>query len=509
MSEVEAQFKPEEIEESCRVDLDFLALLCMPDTIDLLFPDVHKGIWGMLTSAAAKEVDFEKFALGLPRGHAKTLVIKLYIIWCILFSERKFILIVGATLDLAENIIADIVDILDSDNFRASFGFWRSDLVVDRQNFKKFKFRGRPIILKAAGAGTAIRGIAVKNARPDIIICDDAQTKECAESVTESAKFVKWFLGTLSKAKNPKCCTYVYIGNMYPDLEITPAVGPKKALYTCLLRNLQVNPAWTSFIVGAILADGKALWPELHPLHVLLSELEQDLSMGQEAIFYAEVLNDPNAIASRLLDPTKLVERWPVEGDMHYGSFIVIDPSAGKKNSDDVAIGYCEVYDGKPYLRELKSGKFSPLQTIHEALSLCAKYRCSCIAVESVAYQSTLCFWMNQVMEQRGITSVTVVEIGPKGRSKVARIINMFKQWMSQEIGAFNGAHALVLDQAVKFNPLKKDNVDDILDIMAYMQDVVADYPEYLVLEGDWTVVDAEFTSLPSCDEFTQNSLYG
>jgi len=44
--------------------------------------------------------------------------------------------------------------------------------------------------------------------------------------------------------------------------------------------------------------------------------------------------------------------------DKPQGSFVLIDP-AGNKGRDDVAIGFFEVYDAIPALREVDEGDYS------------------------------------------------------------------------------------------------------------------------------------------------------
>jgi hypothetical protein len=65
---------------------------------------------------------------------------------------------------------------------KQAFGDWRLAVSNNTQTRKVFAYRGRSIILKAAGAGTGIRGITEKNRRPDLMIFDDIQSREDSES---------------------------------------------------------------------------------------------------------------------------------------------------------------------------------------------------------------------------------------------------------------------------------------------------------------------------------------
>ena len=160
MSTTEVAFDSTEARDLAKVDMDFFGMLAMPDDVIYSFPEFYKQVWSILIGCLHKSRDFSKYAIGLPRGHGKTFVVKLLILYTILFTDRKFILVVSAIKDNAASIIADVADMLDSPNIRAVFGNWRVSIEVDRQDKKKFYFNGRPVILKAAGAGTAIRRLS-------------------------------------------------------------------------------------------------------------------------------------------------------------------------------------------------------------------------------------------------------------------------------------------------------------------------------------------------------------
>lgn len=496
----ELGYRIDEVKEKAKDDLDFLAALAMPEDATLSFPALYVQLFQLLTSSLIKIRDFSKFAIGLPRGHGKTMFLKLLIIYIICFTDRKFILIIGASDDLAQNILSDVIDILDSHNLNAVFGNWRYKIEIDRKDFKKFTFNGRPVILRSAGQGTSIRGLNVKNARPDVIICDDAQTSGGAESVAESERFQKWFLGTLMKAKAPTGCTYIYVGNMYADVQIVPG------RYTCMLRNLQFSVDWTSYIVGGILADGKALWEELQPLEQLMAEFRQDLALGRPEIFFAEVLNDPQAMASTALDVSKVGTKRKISGELHQGNFIIIDPSNDKKTSDETAIGYFELYDGRCCFMHLHNERLSPQDTIYRTLELCVRFNCPLVFVESNAYQYSLMSWLQFICEQQKIEGIHFEPLYSNGISKNSKILDMFKTLIQGDMLLGEEVRSRFLIQASRFNPKVRDNQDDILDIAAMSDQVLSNYRMLLTEAGvQRHIIDAEFESVPSVDSAAQH----
>jgi hypothetical protein len=464
----ESPFNTQEVEELARNSLDFLSALALPLVFKYLFPAVFQSIWQWLLSYVHKIRDFSQLAIGLPRGFGKTMLIKIFILYVILFTKKQFILIICGTQSKANNIIADIIGMLKEPNVRKVFGDWQLGASTDRQDLKKFGFRGREIILMGAGAESDIRGITLENVRPDIMIFDDIQTREDADSDTVSAKLETWMIGTAMKAKSPEGCLFVFIANMYPTKH-------------SLLRKLKANPTWTKFIAGGILADGTSLWEDLQPITQLLKEYENDLSMGHPEVFYAEVLNDENASVNHFIDISKIPQNPYSEEIIHNGNFIIIDPATDKTNADAVSIGYFKLFDSKPVISEIIEGRLSPGDTCEQTIKLCLKHNCRVIVIEANAFQYVLGWIMKQTLTRYGIIGIEVVEIYSGHASKNSRILTMFKQLLAGEVYVADECRAQVFSQVVSFNPLKTANTDGLLDLLTYATRVIEMYGEYII----------------------------
>lgn len=476
----EAVFETSQVMELARNSLDFLAGLSMPTIFTFCFPPVFISIWIWLVSFVHKARDFSQLAIGLPRGFGKTSVIKLFVLYSILFTKRQFILVINDNATKAESTISDVIDMLNEPNIIKVFGDWKIGVEMDTQSMKKFGFRGRNIILAALGAGSSMRGINVKQLRPDIMIFDDIQSKETSESEVLSTNLEKWLIGTAMKAKSPTGCLYIFLANMYPTK-------------WSLLRRLKANPTWTKFIAGGILADGTSLWEELQPIEQLKKEFLNDLSMGRPEIFYSEVLNDENASSNNLVDFGKIPKYVRPDDTIPDGKFVLIDPSKGAINSDNCAIGYSEVFSGVPVLRKLTNKRLSPGDTIRQALTYCLENNCKLVIIEAVAYQATLCYWFNFICQQIGITGIEVVEIYTGGYSKNHRILSMFKQLPAGEIQIHPDVFPEVSVEILGFNPMKTDNTDNILDLLAYATKAVEMYGDHMVAFND--MGEMEFSS--------------
>lgn len=462
-----------EVKELMREDVDALAGIVIPDVSEYAFPPILVSFWQALVESVMniKTNRFPKISIGIPRGHAKSTLVKLYVLWCILFSRKQFILIVCAKESLASNIIADIVDMLDSQAVRDIFGDWRVNLETDKAELKKFEFCGRPIILAAAGSGSSFRGLNLKNARPDIMVFDDAQTKDCAESEAESRKFVSWFTSTAMKAKSPKHCTFIYIGNMYKELVLERDAKGNPLVYGCMLHNLSFNKDWKSYVSGAILADGSVLWEELHPKEELMRDLESDMSLGSGAEWFAEVQNDPTYIPKITLDTDAIKKRTKVDKEDNEESFaryLIIDPSLGKKKSDEIAIGLFEVFDETPVFSQLWTKRIPQPELVKFTIETALKYQVPLILSEDYGMQGTLIQWFNFWVQNLNIDGLEFLGINRGRMSKTSAIIDYFKTLNAGNQILDESVFTRVVDQGTKFDTRRTDNDDDILDVGYY-----------------------------------------
>jgi hypothetical protein len=482
----EFSFDRTEFADALRRSMDMLAGTAMPGTCELLFPETYQVMWNLVTTAALRNRGFDRIYLGIPRGFCKTTFVRLLCIFIIEFTERNFILIVNKAGEQAENSVASVVGMLDEPNISTTLGNWRDGITRDTLDCKQFNYRGRKQVLAGVGIFGSIRGLNITDRRPDVMIYDDIQDWDNAESAVLSDQLITHFTGTVMKAGSKFRCLHIFIGNMYPFAHVLPNGGKSGSI----LRLLKQNPTWTGIIAGGILADGQSFWPELQSTEQLLEEYRNDESLGKGAIFLAEILNDDSAMAKSGVDTTLI----PTVDDAlfeepHQGGFIIIDPSGRKKKSNATAMGAVVLYDGIPYLKELRAEVMTPKATIKNAIVMANTHGIGLICVEAVAYQDTLLFWFEEVLAELGIDGIELAELYPGGISKNARIIKMFTQLTpspdtlvlgTATIMLGSAVRSLVLNQIQSFNPIKSDNTDDILDILSYIYKVIETYGDFI-----------------------------
>ena len=448
------------------VDFNFFSGLMIPDVCTDEWPPIFLAMWTLLTTRTEESMGkVLRFALGLPRGFAKTTFIKLVICWLIAYDKVTYMLIVAATEDLASNILSDINEMMSSPNAEAVYGKWFEALIINNSREKACNYHGRKVKLYGLGSFSSVRGIAKDNQRPDFILCDDMQTKENDDSEADSLRLRKWFTMTLLKCIAPRGDRVIaYLGNMYSE--------------QCILYQLKLMKEWTTLITGAILANGESLWPSLHPLENIIESFFHDEQLGMADDWYAEIMNDPRARSTKLLNEPIPIPPQEVLDCPPSGAFITIDPAGFRKASDDNVIVAHEIRGDDLCIAKMEGGNLNPEEVVVEAISMALEFRASVIGVEATGYQQSLCFWMAKYLENMGLADrIAVVELSPHGRKKESRIREQIAELVNQRYWILREEDRNIYSWYAHLYKIgKRDNRDDWLDAPAYGLDVRREY---------------------------------
>ncbi len=475
-----------------RDDLDYLAITLIPEEARYPFPPFYRMVWALiLQNLHTVPLDeLFRFALGLPRANAKTTFLKLLICYLLIHDyDISFFLIVCATEPLAENFLSDVDEMMKSPVIAQVYGSWEAAKTRDTKKIKRSEWQGKKIILAAIGAQTSLRGLNIGNRRPQLILCDDVQTKENDESSTERAQLLRWLLGTLFKARaKVEKSAILYIGNMYST--------------DCILYLFSKLPNWTSLITGSIMADGSILWPELNTLKELLEEYAHDAALGEGATWFAEVQNDPVGASTGLLDIGESVPQFkasePADYEIFPTRFITVDPAGAKVTSDDNVVATHVLKDRDELATlDIKNGKWNPTKVIQEIIRQAIYWKVGIVFIESQGYQASLAFWLDEALKTIGL-EITVIPLPTGTASKYRRIKAWVKQFAANkwEIADLDAYNKLTF-QLFAYRTNRTDNVDDILDVQA--QAVLAMNKHYTdIIHSTYTETEAdEYANVP------------
>lgn len=214
---------------SCERDLlRFILTYCMDLFDHTPAPKIIDGIIKPVESAVlfgGKELPV------FPRGTGKTTIIKAALRWAFAYGHKRFVVLIGATRDLAIAIFDEVVDSLsgsDSENFVADFPALAIPISAlggnkkaapnqtvngakTRMVFKETRFQlpsvvgeDGKLVEPSAGAvfvacsmGGAIKGLVKKKERPDMFFLDDPQTESMAKSPLQTRDADKFIIGSV------------------------------------------------------------------------------------------------------------------------------------------------------------------------------------------------------------------------------------------------------------------------------------------------------------------------
>jgi hypothetical protein len=145
-------------------------------------------------------------AIAAPREHAKsTVVTVIFVLYCVCFKRRHFIIIIEDTQPNAALQLAAIKEELETNSaLREDFGNAVGDKKWDTNDCRTTT----GISLAARGAGQSLRGLRYRLYRPDLVICDDLENEEDVDNPETRAKLERWFKNVVMNL-GKKCQIFV------------------------------------------------------------------------------------------------------------------------------------------------------------------------------------------------------------------------------------------------------------------------------------------------------------
>ena len=202
--------------ESCRLDFRLFCETYLPESFPLAWSPDHLRAISKIEAAVLRG---ELFAFAMPRGSGKTTLCTAACLWAIVFGHRQFIVLVGSDQSIAEQMLDSIKSHLEQNNLladdfphtvypvRALEGInarargqtsegvpTKIEWTADQITFAALP--GSPssgAAVRVAGITGRIRGLTHtrpdgKTIRPDLVLVDDPQTDESADSPSQVSK---------------------------------------------------------------------------------------------------------------------------------------------------------------------------------------------------------------------------------------------------------------------------------------------------------------------------------
>ncbi len=328
-------------------------------------------------------------AIAAPRGFAKSTITSFaYVIWCVIFRKRNFIVIFSATDDLASDIVNFIrLELLYNKRIQQDFG----RLLNGRLRENDFFANGVRVFSRSVKQ--MARGFKFRQFRPDLIILDDIETDEGAKTQKTTKELIGKILRGIYPAMAPEG-TLVIIGTI---LKRRSALGE-------ILLNTDPEKPWANWqkkIYRALDINKKgkyvSLWEERFPVKKLLAIKE---TIGTIE-FEREFNNKPEEETSIFSESWfKFYETLP--NDLITATFVDPSVEATGDYKAIITIGL-EKSTMRYFIIEVWLKKTSIKSMLSKVFDTYLKYRPSVVGFEANGFQKILAMEFESLCKEAGI----------------------------------------------------------------------------------------------------------
>lgn len=450
---------------------EFFIQFFLGDELTLPVPQIHIDILKLMTHE-----DVDRFVCAIPRDHAKTTIAKLACIWYLLFSDYRFIVYMSCTTTIAIPATNDIVNFLETDNFKSVFGnvkWIKKQDGIGNYEFELVNGKGeiKYCILKAMSAGQQIRGLNTDNRRPDLAILDDIEDNKNIATEDLFRQLKQWFYGPFRKALNKFHNKIVHLGNMIAEKS--------------LLNEHCKSEYWFSRHYGCILANGNTLWPDAWPMEKLIQDYREYQEAGMADVWFAEMMNLPLAGGHGLIKAEEIFYLPYVEPGNHEYGFITLDLAISEQTWAHRTVLAVHIWNGECWqIAETQDFLgIDPVTLFRRMIPVCEKWNIRVVGIEDVAYQASLKFVFRHLCLENAIPvsadtfgeGMLFVPLKTNSTRKTQRIAPWAAMIKGHEYALTEGDFTIT-QQLLAYNPTKKQNDDDTIDACAYGIQMIESY---------------------------------
>nr|DAO76798.1 MAG TPA: Large Terminase [Caudoviricetes sp.] len=480
------------MKDRCATDFKLFCEHYLSDSFRSPWSEFHlwliKKIESVVLDHATEET---KDVTAAPRGHAKSTLTSFAMpIWCAVYGYRKFIVIISATSPVAKQFITDIRNELEfNEKIVNDFGIQKN---VDIWNSSEIYTR-KHIFITSKGAGAQLRGMKFNSTRPQLVILDDLETPEDADSPTACEHVASWFNSDVMPMGAPDC-SFFMIGTVlsYNCLLYHMLNDPQYSSWTRktfqAVISFSRNPLWEEWediMVDLERGDSaasdarkfyeehreemlegtKVLWPEQRKdmyLHLMTRRLESPEG------FQSEYMNDPQTEATRVFKEEWLKNNLYIDHPEIRSICIGIDPAVvGKRRSDySVIVVVAQCANNYFYVLECDAQKRRAEEIVDAAKEIIGKYYKyrPKIVVETNVMQTFFSNTLQQEFVKSGIY-LEWIEVAPHGaKENKARRIESLAPHIRQGHIKFKEGQRILLSQ-LKNYPKGHDDAPDALEM--------------------------------------------
>jgi len=369
-------------------------------------PKFHEDMWALCCS------EQKHVAIAAPRGHAKsTAITHAFILACVCFRIKSFVLLVSDTESQAVEFLGDIrAELEDNEALIATFGI-RTIIKSNDTNVIVLMNDGHKFRIIAKGSEQKIRGIKWLGKRPDLIVGDDLENDEIVMNPERREKFRKWFMKALLPCGSDDCWVRIVGTILHLD---------------SMLQRLLEDKTWEHLFYEACTGDFKnILWPEQFSSERLRGIYEGYLAQGDPEGFAQEYRNTPVAIENAFFNPDYFIDferddmgRAQLPNLEYFAAADFAISEKEKADSTAIIVGGMSP-EGTLHVVDLKLGKWDSDRIIEELIDTQKMYNINAFIFETAKIDKAIGPFLDREMMRRRVY-LNIIKMTPN-QSKTMR----------------------------------------------------------------------------------------
>lgn len=406
----------------------------------------------------------KKIGWGAPRGSGKSAYLSnIYPTHSVVYQNRRYMLVISETVGMSQSFLEFVsTNLKHNDKLRGDFG-----TVLDPNKKKNEEDNQESFVtstnikVQAASIGGQLRGSRFKNARPDLIICDDIESSKNTNTQDLRDKNLHWFNSVIEPIGDPTTTSIIYMGTLVHGQGLLPNVLQRpeydSKIYSSVLSEPIHNEMWEQFentlkdvenqnrLIEAenyyysnktLMDEGiQVLWGERFSY---LDLMKKKVDLGSRA-FSSEYLNLPSDIESAIFkeDYFNYFDREDLyfkDGSKKYLDIYGFwDIAMGKNSRSDynaiIIIGR-EPKSGIVYVLEAFAKKCQPHEAMQKALEFITKYQPKVFGVETINAQFEFYRQLQEKAVQQGLYGTKIRPVNPtaKKEQRIEALEPLFEQ---------------------------------------------------------------------------------
>lgn len=318
--------------------------------------------------------------------------------------------------------------------------------------------------LEAYGKGASVRGLTHRGRRPDLVVIDDPQDLEDAESDTILEKDWRWFLSDIK-----------YLGQHTRIFLIGNNLGEKCILERVFRYADELD--FETMRIPILDKNGNSNWPAKYCLEEIYKERDAFVEMGKTDVWYRERMCIAVSPDQQIIKPEWFQTYDPRDiSPYQMNTYVTVDPAISEKEGADYSVVCCVgvTKENHWFVLDMDYGRWNPSRLIDSIFQMVATYRPVSVGIEKVAYQAAIEHFVKKEMPKRNI----FFEVHPlKAKMKKAQRIQLLQpRFAAGTIWFPQGDPAWLRElkaQLLSLTPTGcKSAHDDLADCLAYAEQI-------------------------------------